>query len=68
MPAISSEEEEIFHPHESPAGILVQRGPLKARLYLFSLNLRISEVIIQKNAETGRDNSVLYGGNGGGHI
>jgi hypothetical protein len=51
-----------------PAEILVHQSPKKARLYLFSLNPRISEVIIHKNAETGRNNSVICGGNGGVHI
>jgi hypothetical protein len=36
-----------------PMGILVHQSPLKARLYLFSLNPRISEVIIRKNTGTG---------------
>ncbi len=46
------------------AGILVKQTPQQARLHLFSLNPRILEVMIHKNAETGRDNSVLYDGNG----
>ena len=59
---------EVIAPLKIPVGILVQRTPQQARLYLFSLNPRFSGVIIRKNAETGRNNSVLYGGNGGGHI
>jgi hypothetical protein len=35
---------------EDPAEILVHQSLEKARLYLFSLNPRILEVIIQKNA------------------
>ena len=53
---------------KNPVRILVQRTPQQARLYLFSLNPRILEVIIRKNAEPGPENSVIYGGNGGGHI
>jgi hypothetical protein len=44
------------------AGILVHQSPQQVRLYLFSLNIRISEVIIHKNAEPGRNN---YGSSGG---
>ena len=46
-------EKVIIHPLKTPAGILVQRSPYRARLYLFSLNLLIMEVIIRKNAESG---------------
>jgi hypothetical protein len=49
---------------KTPVGILVQRSPLPARLYLFSLNLLFLEVIIRKNAEPGRNNSAVSGGNG----
>jgi len=51
-----------------PARILVHRSPEKAWLYLFSLDPRISEVIIHKNAEPGRNNYGSSGGNGGGNI
>jgi hypothetical protein len=47
-----------------PVGILVHRCPLGARLYLFSPDPRILEVIIRKNAETGRKNLKVSGGNG----
>jgi len=49
-------------------GILVQQTPQQAWLYLFYLNPRISEVIIHKNAEPGRNNCGFSGGNGGGRI
>jgi hypothetical protein len=48
----------------TPAEILVHQGPKKARLYLFSLNPRISGVIIRKNAEPGRNNGGFSGGTG----
>jgi hypothetical protein len=37
-------------------------------MYLFSLNPRILEVIIRKNAELGWNDEHDTGGNGGGHI
>ena len=40
----------------------LQRSPLRARLYLFSLNHQISEVIIHKNAEPGRNESLFSDG------
>jgi len=48
---------------KTPVVILVQRSPPRARLYLFSLIPPISEVIIQKNAEPGRNNRAISGGN-----
>jgi hypothetical protein len=47
---------------KAPAEILVYQSPKKARLYLFSLNPRIFEVMIHKNAEPGWNNSVIHGG------
>ena len=38
---------------KTPAGILVQRGTYRARLYLFSPGPRMLEVIIRENAESG---------------
>jgi hypothetical protein len=49
-------------------GILVHQSLLQARLYRISRLPRISEVIIWKNAEPGRNNRGIYGGNGRGHI
>ena len=45
-----------INPLGFPVGILVHRSPFHVRLYLFSLNPRIPEVIIQKNTEPGRNN------------
>ncbi|MGB9176652.1 MAG: hypothetical protein WCB46_07960 [Methanoregula sp.] len=44
-------DERIITPLENPVGILVHRSPLRARLYLFSPDPWIWEVIIRKNAE-----------------
>jgi hypothetical protein len=65
---IVSSEEVIIAVQKTPVGILVHQSPLRARLYLFSLNPRILEVIIRKNAEPGRNNRAISDGNGGGHI
>ena len=53
---------------KSHGGNLVHQSPEKARLYLFSPSPLIFEVIIHKNAEPGRNNSVICGGNEGGHM
>jgi len=63
MPAISSVGE-VIALQKPPVGILGQRSPLRARLYLFSIKPLILEVIIQKNAEPGWNNSAVSGGNG----
>jgi hypothetical protein len=49
---------------KTPAEILVHQNLKKVCLYLFSLHPRISEVIIQKNAEPDRNNSVSVAGMG----
>jgi len=49
---------------KTPAEILVHKSSERAGLYLFSLNHRISGVIIRKNAEPGRYNCVFSGVNG----
>jgi len=63
-----SSEKVIIPVQKTPVGILVHQSPLWARFYLVSLNPRILEVIIRKNAEPGRNNRAISGGNGGGHI
>jgi hypothetical protein len=44
------------------------RSLLRARLYLISPTHRILEVIIRKNAEPGRNHSMISDGNGRGRI
>ena len=48
-----SSEEVIITVQKTPVEILVHQSLLRARLYLVSLNPRIREVIIRKNAESG---------------
>ena len=65
---ILSSDRAAFTVKKTPAGILVHRSLLWARLYLFSPRPRILEVIIRKNAEPGRNNWTITDGNGWGRI
>jgi hypothetical protein len=64
LPGLSSEGA-VIAVRKTPVEILVHRSPLKARLYLFSVYPRIFEVIIQENAEPGRNDEPVSDGNGG---
>jgi len=55
-PGEGSSEGPITPFQKTPVEILVQQSPLQPRLYLFSLNTLLPEVIIRKNAEPGWNN------------